>query len=66
MARVQDGDLIRLDADAGTLAVLTPGFDSRPPVTADLAANEHGIGRELFAAFRRNVGPADTGGALVV
>lgn len=66
LARVQDGDLIRLDADAGTLEVLTPGFDSRPPVVADLSANEFGIGRELFAAFRRNVGPADTGGALVV
>jgi phosphogluconate dehydratase len=66
LARVQDGDLIRLDADAGTLEVLTPGFDSRAPVVADLSANEFGIGRELFAAFRRNVGPADTGGALVV
>jgi phosphogluconate dehydratase len=66
LARVQDGDLIRLDADAGTLDVLTPGFDSRPPVTADLSANEFGIGRELFAAFRRHAGPAETGGALVV
>jgi phosphogluconate dehydratase len=66
LARVQDGDLIRLDADAGTLQVLTPGFDSRPPVVADLSANEFGIGRELFAAFRRHVGPAETGGSLVI
>jgi phosphogluconate dehydratase len=66
LARVQDGDLIRLDADAGTLEVLTPGFDLRAPVVADLTANAQGIGRELFAAFRRNVGTADTGGALVV
>ena len=36
------------------------------PATADLSANEHGIGRELFAAFRRHAGPADTGAALVI
>jgi phosphogluconate dehydratase len=66
LARVQDGDLIRLDADAGTLEVLTPAFATRPPVTADLSANSHGIGRELFEAFRRTVGPADTGAAVVI
>jgi phosphogluconate dehydratase len=66
LARLHDGDIVRLDADAGTLTVLSPDFDSRTPVTADLSANDHGIGRELFAAFRRNVGSADTGAALVV
>jgi phosphogluconate dehydratase len=66
LARLRDGDLVRLDADAGTLTALVPDFDSRPPVTADLSANEHGIGRELFAAFRRNAGSADTGASLVV
>jgi phosphogluconate dehydratase len=35
-------------------------------VTTDLSANEFGIGRELFAAFRRGVGTADTGAALVL
>ncbi len=66
LARLRDGDVVRLDAVAGTLAVLAPDFDSRAPVVADLSANEHGIGRELFAAFRRNVGSADTGAALVI
>jgi phosphogluconate dehydratase len=66
LSRVRDGDLVRLDAVAGTLSVLAPDFDSRPPVTADLSANEYGIGRELFAAFRRHAGSADTGGALVL
>lgn len=66
LARLRDGDVVRLDAVAGTLTVLAPDFDSRPAVTADLSANEHGIGRELFAAFRRNAGSADTGAALVV
>ena len=66
LARLRDGDIVRLDAVAGTLTVLAPDFDSRAPVVADLSANEHGIGRELFAAFRRHAGPADTGCALVL
>jgi phosphogluconate dehydratase len=66
LARLRDGDIVRLDAVAGTLTALVPEFDSRTPVTADLSANEFGIGRELFAAFRRGVSSCDTGGALVV
>ena len=66
LARLRDGDIVRLDAVAGTLSVLAADFDSRTPVVADLSANEHGIGRELFAAFRRHSGPADTGAALVL
>jgi phosphogluconate dehydratase len=41
--------------------VLTEGALDRPNVTPDLSANEHGMGRELFAAFRRHVGPAEAG-----
>ena len=66
LARLRDGDILRLDAVAGTLSVLAADFDDRAPVTADLSGNEYGIGRELFAAFRRNVGPADTGAAVVI
>jgi phosphogluconate dehydratase len=66
LARLRDGDIVRLDADAGTLAVAAADFDSRTPVVADLSANSHGIGRDLFEAFRQNVGPATTGAAVVV
>jgi len=66
LAYLRDGDLIRLDADAGTLEVLVPDLLSRPPVDADLSHNQHGAGRELFAAFRAHVGAADSGAALVV
>ena len=66
LARLRDGDIVRLDADAGTLSVLAADFETRRPVTADLSANGHGIGRELFEAFRRTVGPADTGASAVV
>jgi len=68
IARVRDGDLIRLDATAGTLTVLVDAAEwaARKPATADLSANEHGLGRELFAAFRAAVGPAETGAAVAV
>ncbi|MFN7598724.1 MAG: phosphogluconate dehydratase [Cereibacter sp.] len=66
LARLRDGDVVRLDAVAGTLTALVPGFDARPLVEADLSANAHGIGRDLFGAFRQYVGPASDGAALVV
>ncbi|MGQ0611356.1 MAG: phosphogluconate dehydratase [Paracoccaceae bacterium] len=66
LARLRDGDIIRLDAVAGTLTVLAADFDSRTPVEADLSANAFGLGRELFAAFRAGVGSSDTGAALVI
>ena len=58
--------MIRLDAVAGTLSVLAADFDRRAPVEVDLSANEVGLGRELFAAFRNGVGSSETGAALVI
>ena len=46
--------------------MLAADFDSRPAVTADLSANRHGMGRELFEAFRHVVGTSETGAAVVV
>ncbi|WP_417205465.1 phosphogluconate dehydratase [Antarctobacter sp.] len=66
LARLRDGDIIRVDAVKGTLETLAPDFDSREPVVADLTDNGHGVGRELFAAFRANVGLASNGAAVVV
>jgi len=66
LARLRDGDIVRLDAAAGTLEVLVDGFDARAPATPDLSANATGIGRELFAAFRANVGPATAGAGVVI
>ncbi|WP_418593972.1 phosphogluconate dehydratase [Ponticoccus sp. (in: a-proteobacteria)] len=66
LARVRDGDVIRVDATTGAIDCLAPDFDSRDPATADLSGNGHGVGRELFAAFRQNVGLASNGAAVVV
>ena len=66
LARVCDGDVIRLNATDGRLDNLAPDFEIRLPATADLAGNGTGVGRELFDVFRRNVGLASTGAAVVV
>jgi phosphogluconate dehydratase len=63
IARIQDGDVIRVDAVKGTLEVLVDAaeFNARPLATHDLSANQTGTGRDLFAPFRALVGTADTG-----
>jgi phosphogluconate dehydratase len=61
LARLRDGDVVRLDAVQGTLSVLAADFDARTPVVADLSANHWGTGRELFETFRRSVGPSTMG-----
>ena len=65
LARLRDGDVVRVDAVAGTLGT-TADLAARAPVEADLSANAHGLGRDLFAAFRAGVGPSTAGAALVV
>ncbi|SEM43173.1 6-phosphogluconate dehydratase [Loktanella fryxellensis] len=66
IARIQDGDIIRLDAVAGTIDVLGVDLDSRTVATADLSGNGTGVGRELFAMFRRTVGQATEGAGVAV
>ncbi|ABN76413.1 phosphogluconate dehydratase [Cereibacter sphaeroides] len=66
LARLRNGDLLRVDATTGRLDVLAEGFEDRIPVEADLSASAHGIGRELFAAFRATVSSATEGAAVVV
>jgi phosphogluconate dehydratase len=67
LARLREGDVVRLDAEAGRLeALVEPGeWAARAPATADLAGNDHGIGRELFARLRRGIGGAETGASLL-
>ncbi|MCR9145800.1 MAG: phosphogluconate dehydratase [Rhodobacteraceae bacterium] len=64
IARLRDGDILRVDAKAGALDILTEGWQDRPLPEPDLSGNEHGLGRELFASFRSVVGAADTGASI--
>ena len=63
LARVRDGDVIRLDSIEGTLEVLVSPeiWSQRTPATADLTGNLNGHGRELFAAFRALATDAESG-----
>ncbi|WAC28619.1 phosphogluconate dehydratase [Ancylobacter sp. SL191] len=66
IARIKNGDIVRVDAVAGTLTVLIDAetWAERAPVPADLSAAHVGVGRELFTAFRAAVGTADTGASI--
>ncbi len=66
LAKVRDGDVIRLDVNTGTLQVLVSEAEwavrevlAMP--AALRAANGVGMGRELFANMRRNASTAEQG-----
>ena len=66
LARVRDGDLIRLDAVMGNLDALVPAAEWEARVNAHIdaaqaEANGHDLGRELFAGMRRNAKSAEEG-----
>ncbi len=67
LTKLRDGDPVRLDAIAGTLYVLVDKdvWDTREPVTSDLARHRSGLGRELFGNFRAQVTPAEEGASAV-
>ena len=66
LAKLRDGDLVRLDAPAGTLDALvdeTTWATRESALRSDAEAEQHthDLGRELFAGFRRNVSSAEEG-----
>ncbi|KQZ19261.1 phosphogluconate dehydratase [Mesorhizobium sp. Root552] len=63
IGKINEGDIVRLDAEAGTLDVLVSAAELvlRPSAEADLSGNEFGFGRELFAGFRHLVSHPDQG-----
>ncbi len=58
LARVRDGDMIRLDCAAGVLEIEADLGGRTPALTP---AGGDGYGRELFDIFRRSVGASDAG-----
>jgi phosphogluconate dehydratase len=62
LARVREGDIIRMDGEAGTLDVLVdPAEWAARTLAPNTAPAAHDLGRNLFAMNRRLVGPADQG-----
>ena len=66
LARVRDGDVVRLDGEARVLEVrvATAEFDGRPAAAPPRAAM--GTGRELFAFMRAGADDAEAGGSAML
>ncbi len=66
ISKIRDGDIIRLDANEGTLQFIGDEreFLSRTPATEDLRPQHYGMGRELFAGMRALVSVADRGASV--
>jgi phosphogluconate dehydratase len=68
LAKVRDGDIVRLDSLAGTLSVHVPDeiFSRRAAARPVLEQNDYGMGRDLFRMFRANAAAAEEGGGVCV
>ena len=64
ISRINDGDMVRLDAEAGTLDVLVDAavFQARTPSNGPAVAET--FGRNLFGGMRSLVGPAGEGATV--
>jgi phosphogluconate dehydratase len=67
IARLRDGDIIRLDARSGVLEaqVDAAAFEKREPVKPEVADATYGVGRELFTRLREGASPADEGASIL-
>ena len=67
IAKLRDGDRVRVCAVNGRVEALIDAEEwaaRELPPPPDLRANQHGLGREMFAVFRAQVSPADTGATI--
>jgi len=63
IAKIKNGDLIKLDATSGELTVSAED-DIAAREAVIVTAPQEGMGRELFGAFRERAGSAETGASL--
>lgn len=64
LARVRDGDVVRVDAANGELVAVDVDLASRPP--ANSPPPPVGTGRELFALMRLHVSDAEAGASAIL
>jgi phosphogluconate dehydratase len=66
IARIREGDVVRVDALTGRIEVRVDAaeWEGRSVAHHDRSHSEHGVGRELFAAFRALASSADRGAAV--
>jgi phosphogluconate dehydratase len=65
LARVRDGDVITLDAEAGTLTIAVDAAEFAARTPAPPPPEGIGHGRELFASLRGLAGAADAGASVL-
>ena len=62
LAKLRDGDIVRVDAVEGVLDVVSPGdWQTRDAAPIDVSGSARGFGRELFGLFRAHVTDAEHG-----
>ena len=66
LAKLRDGDVVRLDSVGGTLGAHVPEeiWNRRESAPPAYTSSHHGMGRELFGLFRRNAASAEQGGGV--
>ncbi|MFZ9362282.1 MAG: dihydroxy-acid dehydratase, partial [Arenimonas sp.] len=67
IAKVRDGDLIRIDAVTGELQLLIDADElaKRPAAACTESGHQHGLGREYFQLFRDHVSSTETGASIL-
>ena len=67
IAKLRDGDIVSLNAVTGELVAKVDEAEwaAREVATADLSANQFGMGTDLFNVFRNAVSTADTGASVM-
>ncbi len=65
IGKIRDGDMITICSTSGALSVADADAVLQRELPAmDISGNHAGMGRELFATFRKNVSGAETGGSI--
>jgi phosphogluconate dehydratase len=67
LARVQDGDMIRMDAHNSSLDLLVDERElaKRDPAAPDLTSHRFGLGRQIFAPLRKDLPGAEEGASSI-
>ncbi len=66
LAKLRDGDVVRVCADTGTLEALVPAAEWDARADAEAPPQTPGVGRELFALMRLHSDLAERGGSAML
>ena len=66
IAKLRNGDIVRLDAEAGTLDAIVDAVEWAARAPAEAPSPATGTGRELFAMFRAGCSTAEEGGSAML